>query len=241
MKLLIIRHGEPDYDADWLTEKGLQEAELLKQRLAETAITAIYCSPLGRARATAEPTLEKTGLNSEICPWLREFDGFIIDPETREKHIAWDLMPRIWTAEPDYYHNKNWLKTPLMQSGNVREKYYSVCSELDAVLKKHGYERSGNTYKVLRENRDTLAFFCHFGVECVLLSHLLGISPVPLWHGFCAQPSSVTELVTEEREHGTAYFRYLGFGDISHLYASNEAPSFQARFCETYSNFEERH
>lgn len=241
MKLLIIRHGDPDYDADWLTEKGLREAELLKARLAPLGITAVYCSPLGRARATAEPTLKITGLSSEICPWLREFDGFIIDPATGEKHIAWDLMPRLWTAVPDYYHNKNWLKTPLMQSGNVRERYYSVCSELDAVLRKHGYNRSGNTYNVLRESTDTVAFFCHFGVECVLLSHLLGISPVLLWHGFCAQPSSVTTLVTEEREQGTAYFRCLEFGDISHLYASNEAPSFQARFCETYSNFEERH
>ena len=29
MKLLIIRHGEPDYSIDSLTEKGWREAELL--------------------------------------------------------------------------------------------------------------------------------------------------------------------------------------------------------------------
>ena len=62
-----------------------------------------------------------------------------------------------------------------------------------------------------------------------------------LWHNFCALPSSVTTLVTEEREQGKAAFRMCGFGDISHLYAGDEEPSFQARFCETYSNFEERH
>ena len=31
------------------------------------------------------------------------------------------------------------------------------------------------------------------------------------------------------------------FGDISHLYAHQEPPSFAARFCETYDNKEQRH
>ena len=83
--------------------------------------------------------------------------------------------------------------------------------------------------------------FCHFGVACVLLSHLLNISPVALWQGFVALPSSVTTLYTEERQQGIASLRCCGFGDISHLYAGAEPPSFQARFCETFSNFEQRH
>ena len=105
----------------------------------------------------------------------------------------------------------------------------------------NGYKRCGTYYKVTEENHKTLLFFCHFGVECVLLSHMLGISPMALWHGFVALPSSVTTLITEEREQGIAYFRCNGFGDISHLYAADEPPSFAARFCETYSNMEERH
>lgn len=241
MKLLIIRHGDPDYSIDSLTEKGRREAELLKERLLKLDITAFYTSPLGRARATAAPILSALGKEAEICDWLREFDGYVIDPATKEKRIAWDLMPSYWTAEPDFYDKSKWLKTPLIQSGNVRERYYSVCAELDALLKKHGYSHNGNIFTVDNENRDTVALFCHFGVECVLLSHLLGISPTVLWHGFTALTSSVTTLVTEEREKGTAYFRCCGFGDISHLYAADEPPSFQARFCETYSCFEERH
>ena len=83
--------------------------------------------------------------------------------------------------------------------------------------------------------------FCHFGVECVLLSHNMKISPLVLWHNFVALPTSVTTLITEEREQGKALFRCNAFGDISHLYAGGEPASFQARFCETYSNFDERH
>jgi probable phosphoglycerate mutase len=74
-----------------------------------------------------------------------------------------------------------------------------------------------------------------------MLGHLLGISPVVLWHGFCAAPTSVTTLITEERRKGAAYFRKSSFGDISHLYAAGEQPAFAARFCETYDNMNEHH
>ncbi len=82
-------------------------------------------------------------------------------------------------------------------------------------------------------------FFCHFGLECVLLGHLLNVSPMVLWHGTCAAPTSVTTLNTEERREGVAYFRMAAFGDISHLYAAGEEPAFAARFCETFADFKE--
>ena len=55
-----------------------------------------------------------------------------------------------------------------------------------------------------------------------------------LWHGLCALPTGVTTVVTEERQQGIASFRIIGFGDLSHLYAAGETPSFAARFCECY-------
>ena len=38
MRLLIIRHGDPDYTNDSLTEKGKREAELLSDRIAKEKI-----------------------------------------------------------------------------------------------------------------------------------------------------------------------------------------------------------
>ena len=35
MKLLIVRHGDPDYDIDSLTEKGWKEVEYLSQKLSK--------------------------------------------------------------------------------------------------------------------------------------------------------------------------------------------------------------
>ena len=36
MRIIFIRHGEPDYDNNTLTEKGFREAELLKDRIVIT-------------------------------------------------------------------------------------------------------------------------------------------------------------------------------------------------------------
>lgn len=242
MKLIIVRHGDPDYSIDSLTEKGRHEAILLAERLSKLDITAFFCSPLGRAAATAEPTLKKMHRTAETKKWLEEFSGYVIDPKTGEKRIPWDLMPMYWTNEPSYYSKDSWLKTPLMQSANVEQRYSEVCRGLDELLTEYGYKRENAYYRVMQNsNSDTLVLFCHFGVECVLLSHLLGISPLVLWQGFIALTSSVTTLITEEREEGVAYFRCNGFSDISHLYAANEPPSFAGRFCEKFSNSEERH
>lgn len=128
-----------------------------------------------------------------------------------------------------------------MQEARILDEAQRVYQGLDALLKDHGYVREGNLYRAIEPNNDTIVLFCHFGVKCVMLSHLLSISPMVLWHGFCAAPTSVTTVITEERRKSIAYFRVNGFGDISHLYAAGEKPAFAARFCETYANTDERH
>ena len=44
MRLLIVRHGDPDYELDSLTEKGFREVELLSERLVKEKMDKIYVS-----------------------------------------------------------------------------------------------------------------------------------------------------------------------------------------------------
>lgn len=241
MKLLIIRHGDPDYERDSLTEKGWREAKLLAEKLEKTDVAAFYVSPLGRAKDTASVTLEKMGRTAQECDWLREFPCQILRPDVEgRRKIAWDWLPQDWTAQPAYFDRTQWCRTEIMTEGNVDKEYAYVTSKLDELLANHGYVRDGEIYRAERPNRDTIVLFCHFGLECVLLSHLMNVSPMILWHHTCAAPTAVTTVVTEERRRGIASFRMSGFGDISHLYAGGEEPSFQARFCETFDS-DERH
>ena len=241
MKLLIIRHADPDYRIDSLTETGWKEAKLLADRLEQTEITEIYCSPLGRAKDTASLTLQRKGMTASELEWLREFRPRMVDPDTGLERVCWDWLPRRWTREPAYYDRERWCHTPELEAIGVPEEYEWVCKGLDELLARHGYVREENLYRAVRPNRDTIALFCHLGVECVLLSHLIGASPMVLWHGLCPRTSSITTVITEERRAGAASFRVNAMGDTAHLYAAGEEPSFSARFCETFDDPDERH
>jgi len=241
MKLLIVRHGDPDYEIDSLTEKGWREAEFLSERLTKLDVKAFYVSPLGRARDTASITLKKLGRSAEECQWLREFSAAIDRPDVPDrKKIAWDWLPQDWTVRKNFFLPNQWYDDPIMQAGHVKEEYDWVIENFDALLARHGYRREDAFYRAESPNNDSIVFFCHFGLECVLLSHLLNVSPMVLWHGTCAAPTSVTTVVSEERRKGIAYFRMSAFGDVSHLYVHHEPPAFSARFSECYDNEGER-
>ncbi|HIZ10511.1 MAG TPA: histidine phosphatase family protein [Candidatus Eubacterium faecavium] len=238
MKILFARHAEPDYEHDTITEKGKREAALLAERMAKIQIDEIYVSPLGRAQDTAAYTLFKIGKSAQTLDWLHEFKGKVLTPKGIKS--CWDRLPEHWTVKDEYYDVDRWYKTPLMRTLNVKREYEYVCAETDRFLAQHGYVRDGRFYRAEKPNRKTVVFFCHFAVECAILSRIFSISPMILWHNFAALPSSVTTIVTEERRKGKAQFRCLGFGDIAHLYAGDEEPSFAVRFCECFDD-ETRH
>ncbi len=235
MRIMIIRHAEPDYEHDSLTQKGFREAEYLSQRLMKEKIDFVYCSPLGRAQTTAKAYLEKSGKNAVTKEWLREFEGMADFPELGYRQ-AWDF-PSKYLAENDWVYDwKNWRNQSFLAGSGTLKEYDWVAGGLDEILNEHGYERCGNVYKVNDSNTKTICFFCHFGVGAVLLSHLLNTTPFVLSHGLTLLPSSVSTIMSEEREKGIAHFRATGLGDLSHLYANDEEPSFAGRFCEIFDS-----
>ena len=161
--------------------------------------------------------------------------------EKYRPRIVWDMAPGYLTEHEEYMDKINWRHSLVAKCSDMEDVYDKVTKEFDTLLAKHGYVRENGYYRVEKESTETITLFCHFGLICVLLSHLWNVSPFTLWNSFALAPTSVTEVVTEERKQGIAYFRGLKIGDISHLYAGDEEPSFAARFCETYSNKEQRH
>lgn len=61
MRIIFVRHGDPDYANDTLTEKGWREAALLAERVSGWDVTDFYVSPLGRAQDTASLSLKRWG------------------------------------------------------------------------------------------------------------------------------------------------------------------------------------
>ena len=134
MKLIIVRHGEPNYEIDGLTEKGKVEAELVSRKLTKENISEIYCSVLGRARLTAEPTLKKLGMTAEYCEWLREFDYHVSLPYLDEKSCAWDLLPEFAADQEGLYSPTEWLNVDHIKNSDVPEQIQTKINELSLLI-----------------------------------------------------------------------------------------------------------
>ncbi len=241
MKILLIRHAEPDYSIDSLTPKGRREAALLAKRLAPlTPVEGWYCSPLGRAKDTAAPTMQAVGAQCEILPWLREFCATMPDPDTGKMRIPWDLKPALWKNERALYNEQTWADHPLFAGGTVPvdQVYAETCEGIDALLAKHSYTREGYMYRCQHNREGYLVLFCHMAVAMAVMGHLQGVSPFLLWHTFCMPPTGVTTLVSEERTPGLVQFRCFQLGDTSHLAVGDERPSRMAMFPEVYNGID---
>ena len=240
MRVLFIRHGDPDYVHDSLTEKGVREAKALAAYLKDKPIDKWYCSPLGRARATASYSLKERGEEAEIRDFLHEFDSLMPDPETGKDRIPWDFFPEVWMAEEKHFDLEHWHESRLYSGTNVKKDHDWVCRELDTLLEEHGYRREGHFYRVDRPNKDTIAIVCHMGITCVMLSHLLNISPVVMMHAAFVSPTALTMVETEERSPGSALFRLRYLGATPHLTLAGEPVSASGMFKEVYDEEPER-
>lgn len=242
MKLVFIRHGDPDYINDSLTQKGCREAALLAEKVHKMKIDHCFLSPLGRAQQTAHACIDTMDVVPVTCDWLQEFAPRIRRPDQPDRaNICWDWMPADWTVCNEFYDYDKWFLNPVFQNSDAPQEFRHVHEEFGKLLASLGYRKDGNLFRAERPNNETVVFFCHFGIEMVMLSYLLHLPILPLWQGFLAPTTSITTVVTEERQPGIAAFRVISYGDTAHLELGDEPVSFSGRFCECYTNENERH
>lgn len=227
MKITIIRHAEPDYENNTLTQKGFKEADLLGKFLKDEKIDYIYSSPLERAFYTADAIVKYNKTKTyKVLEFLREFE-----PD------MWDNAPSLLASDERLYDKNRWLDVDFNGLNKaISNRYEFVKKELASLIEKHGYKKNGPIYDVVSANKDHIVLTCHFGLQSFLLSELLNIPLVAIINHTCAAPSSVTTVVTEEREKGKAIFRMLAYGQTAHLKLNDEPVSFMARFCEVYGD-----
>ena len=235
MNLIFIRHAEPDYTIDSLTEKGFVEAKLLAERTKDWKVDDVYVSPMGRAQDTASFSLKNWDLTPTTYDWLQEFYYRVKDPVTGEERIAWDFMPEYFTRQEELHDKNKWADTEVMKSGNLGMYYERVTNGLDGILAAHGYKALGKgLFDVEKHSDENIVFFCHLGVSFAMIGYLTQIAPPVLWQGFFVPPTGVMIMSSEERVPGKAVFRMQNFGDTKHLFKGEEPISQSGYFAPIF-------
>ena len=218
MKIYFVRHGEPDYKTDTLTEIGHLQAEAAAEQLKNSGIQKIFSSTCGRAVETAQHTADKLGLGVESFDFIREIhwhskDGQPIFEGGHPWFIADDMV-----LKGENIFDPNWAESDRFSSSVIGEYVKKVTDGLDEWLKTLGYEREGDFYRVVGEDTDqTVAMFSHAGASSAALAHLFGWSLPWVMTAVRLEFTSIT-VVEFSNEKGTLTFPVLKLlNDARHL------------------------
>ena len=180
MRIVFVRHGEPDYTHDCLTEQGKLQARAAAERLREEGIEEIFSSPLGRAAETAAAAAELLKLPVKTLDYMRELHWGSTDgtPLPSDGH-PWDLAD-LMAGEGWDLTNPGWREHPYFRNNRVTENADMVARKTDEWLLSLGYERNGAFYRCIRpdDRQKTVALFSHGGSSAAAMGHILNL-PFP--------------------------------------------------------------
>ncbi len=221
MKIYLIRHGDPDYANDTLTERGHGEAEALVAYLNAENIQQVVSSPMGRARDTARYTAESLGLEVTVEPWMAELS---LRADTEVRRSSWDIPGHAIRNDEYLRDTANLGLVPSLPEPRVREITEELQKGSDRFLASLGYVRDGGVYRIEKQNDRKIAVFAHGGFGLTWLSLLLEIPTPLMWSGFFLHTSSVTQILFDERSNTLATPRCLMIGALPHLFAASLEP-----------------
>jgi len=187
--ICLLRHGETAYNADGnkycgrtdipLTEKGISQAERMNTLLQDFRFDRIFCSPLQRAKTTAEiasGTPEKVQVDERLI----EVDFGQWEGKRSDDFIAED--PNSWY---------NWLSDPeRFEAGRTGENAKQVIARLDSFYNELLDKYDGQTILVVGHN----------GVNRLFMAQQLGM-PLKNYRKIVQENSALT-LITLDKHKG---------------------------------------
>jgi len=195
--LLLIRHGETDWVGKRLAgrtpgiplnENGRRQAEDLADALAHLPLTALYSSPLERARQSAEPLARRLNLPVRVHNGLQEIDFGQWQGLTGEEMRNQPLWPQV-------QRRPSQVRFPGGES--FEEAQQRMVTVMDELLAAHPGDA-------------LVACFSHSDSIRILVAHVLAM-PLDAFQRLTVDPISVTvirqneertRLVTLNHRHG---------------------------------------
>ena len=175
-RVIIVRHGQSSYNADKriqgrcdesvITEKGIADAKIVGETLSNIKIETIYCSPLQRAKKTAEIIQKqlKNPTNLQAVEKLKEIDLPLW--EKLKKDEVKEKFPteyRCWKERPEEFKME-------LETG----EHFPVVS-LNEQAKEFWQE-------IIPKNKEkTILIVAHNGINRCLIMSAIGI-PIANYH-----------------------------------------------------------
>lgn len=220
MEIVLVRHAQPDWEPEGvaqddpcLTPLGQRQAACTAEALAAEDFDAVYTSPLQRVVETAAPILEKLGVEPRVRPWLREIGLPEMSGMTSEQvqHYFENASARDlehwWDGFPD--------------GESFRHFYERVSGGIEGMLagehRMNIHEHAGHRLWQIPADLERVLIVAHEGTNAVLLSHLLGIEPVP-WSitRFSSAWTGISRIESLETTNGVVWV-LESFNRIEHL------------------------
>ena len=226
MVLYYIRHGQPIYELNKLTELGQKQADAVGERLALLGIDKIFSSPSNRAIETAMPLSRVTGKEIEILDFADEDDvarDFMVDDGTGVVRWASDVEKiRTAFAMPDIKTRYDWYQDPIFSDYNFGEGIRRIDKATDSFLERLGYRhnRKCGYFESISPTEEKIALFAHAGFGQVFMSSVLDIPYPQIANQFVIGNTGVSRIHFEV-QFGICVPRVHMFSSDAHIYKKN--------------------
>jgi probable phosphoglycerate mutase len=222
MELIFIRHGEPQWSIDGisqvdpgLTPRGHDQSRLAAHSLTTRSrqLTEIIVSPLRRAAETAAPLCDATGLSCRTVDGLTEI-GMPDWSTTPEADVQSSFR------EAQARHPKDWWAG--MPGGEPFDDFHKrvAAAITDIVAARGAIALEGHDRHLWRtqgQPEQRIAIVAHAGTNAAALGTLLHIEPTPWeWDRFALGHGSISRvrLIPLGTEH---VFSLRALNDRAHL------------------------
>ena len=162
------------------------------------------------------------GLEKNIEEWTHEIGDERLTP------FPDGIMKSITLVQNTYYLENGNIDLPYdrtyecsgINQSNMESAVKYIEKNGKEFLERLGYREENGVYRILRNNEEKVALFCHAAFSRAWLSVLLHIPLHIMWSSFQYTHTGVTVVEFQNNENGITAPRCLCYSDVSHLYAS---------------------
>ena len=224
MLLYYVRHGDPIYNPDSLTPLGQRQAEAIGRRLAAIGMDEVYASTSERAKETARPLCEMTGLSLSELDFANEAHAWremtLVYPDGSRHWLFLSREACMKMISPEVFDlGQRWFDHPDFAGKGYDAGIARIHRETDAWLLGLGYEhdRERRLYRAIRPNKKKVALFAHEGFGSLFLSSLLDL-PYSHFAPYYSMMHTGLTVIDFPEEEGACIPHLRTFSNEGHLY-----------------------